>query len=197
MGETTDQIASELESKREDLRSNLEELQNKVSSVTDWRQQVRRNPTAMVGIAFGSGLLLASLIGRPRRRVEYNLGRAAQRQSPGKSQLRGVWDDIQGALIGVFATKVTNTLADVLPDFRDQLRAASRRRPFSTASSGGNGIQGEGGHERPGRYRADRGRFVKTGGIERTARAAEPQNESDAEDLLAAEAAARARAKPS
>ena len=44
MGETTDQIETHIEAKREDLRSNIEELQNKVKSATDWHQYFRSIP---------------------------------------------------------------------------------------------------------------------------------------------------------
>ena len=58
MGETTNQIESYIETKREDLGSNLAELENKVKSITDWREQFRSNPMTMVGVAFGGGILL-------------------------------------------------------------------------------------------------------------------------------------------
>jgi hypothetical protein len=59
MGKTPDQIETQIETKRGDLRSNLEELEDKVKSVTDWRQQFRSNPGLMLGLAFGGGMLLA------------------------------------------------------------------------------------------------------------------------------------------
>jgi len=74
MGETTDQIENYIEHKREDLGSNILELEQKVKGVTDWRQQFQRNPTALMAAAFGGGLLLAFLTnGRKRdwRREAY------------------------------------------------------------------------------------------------------------------------------
>jgi ABC-type Zn2+ transport system substrate-binding protein/surface adhesin len=37
MGETKDQIENQIEDAREDLGSNLQELERKVKSVTDWK----------------------------------------------------------------------------------------------------------------------------------------------------------------
>ena len=71
MGETTDQIETHLETKQDALRSNLEELEQKVKSVTDWRRQFRNNPGLMLGLAFGGGMLLAGVMRRPRRRAQY------------------------------------------------------------------------------------------------------------------------------
>jgi len=50
-----------IENKREDLGSNLQELEQKVKSVTDWRQQVQNNPMTIIGAAFGGGVLLVSM----------------------------------------------------------------------------------------------------------------------------------------
>jgi hypothetical protein len=190
MGET-DQIESELENRRDELQANLEELENKVRLVADWRYRFRKNPALLTGVAFGTGLLLASLLGRPRGRREYRLTRPERHPSAaGKTQLRGVWDDIQGALIGVLATGVTNTLAGAMPGFAEHFRSAARR-------SSGNGVHGEDDYEGARRYRRDLGRFVRSADIERAARAAQPQNESEADEMVAAETAGRARAKPS
>ena len=52
MGETTDQIESHIENRREDLGSNLNELEQKVKAVTDWRQQFQKNPKTMIGASY-------------------------------------------------------------------------------------------------------------------------------------------------
>jgi hypothetical protein len=68
VGETTDQIESRIEDSREDLRSNLQELEQKVKSVTDWRRQFQNHPTAMISAAFGGGLLLARILRKAERK---------------------------------------------------------------------------------------------------------------------------------
>ena len=66
MGQTTHQIAAHIENTRDDLGSNLQELEQRVKSVTDWKEQFRARPMTMLGLAFGSGVVLATAMGRRR-----------------------------------------------------------------------------------------------------------------------------------
>ena len=61
MGQTTDQIASDIARKREDLKSNLEELETRVKDAADWRSQFRNHPGAMLTAAVVGGALLSAL----------------------------------------------------------------------------------------------------------------------------------------
>jgi len=204
MGKTPDQIETHIETKRGDLRSNLEELEDKVKSVTDWRRQFRNNPGLLLALAFGGGILLAGAVRRPRRRTNHRpspglaLGREPPRPDGRRLQMRQVWDDIQGALIAAVTSRITDTLAGAVPGFRH--RFGSRRRSPSArggAASNGNGVRGEGDYEAARRYQADVGNFVRSANIERAARAAAPRNEDEARELAEAEAAGRQRTKPS
>ena len=68
MGQTTDQIETEIHKAREALRSNFEELENRVKAVTDWRQRFRKSPGTMFTAAFAVGALLATMArGRKRK----------------------------------------------------------------------------------------------------------------------------------
>ena len=62
MDPTVCQIEEHIEGSREDLRSNLEELGQKVKSAVDWRERFRSNPGAILAVAFGSGFILAKLL---------------------------------------------------------------------------------------------------------------------------------------
>ena len=64
MGKTTDQIASEIEQTRENLKSNLEELETRVKDAADWRSHFRKHPGSMVVAALVGGVLLSSMIGK-------------------------------------------------------------------------------------------------------------------------------------
>jgi hypothetical protein len=66
MGKTTDEIVSDIDQTRGDLKSNLEELENRLKAVTDWRVQVDRHPGAMVAVALVGGALLSLLTGKRR-----------------------------------------------------------------------------------------------------------------------------------
>jgi hypothetical protein len=205
MAETKDPIETHLETTRGDLRSNLEELEDKVKSVTDWRQQFRNNPALMLGLAFGGGMLLAGVLRRPRRAAEHRLspaaarGREPRRPEGRRTRMRQVWEDIQGALFGAATSKITSTLADVVPGLRDHLRPTPSGTTAHTgsASNNGNGVQGEGDDQAARRYAADVGQFVRSADIELAAREAAPRSEDEARELADAEAAGRRRAKPS
>ena len=140
MGQTSDQIETQIETRREDLRANFEELESKVKSATDWRQQFRANTGTMLAIAFGGGVLLAQVFGRsggprPYRSAE-RLQRAPAAPSPRRMELRQTWDSIQGALIGVAASKVKDTLADFIPGFREQIAQRDGHSPAHHSGAG-------------------------------------------------------------
>jgi hypothetical protein len=122
MARTIDQIEERIAGSRHDLRSNLDELSQKVKSAVDWRQRVRSNPGAVLAIAFGGGLLLAAALGRTR-----GASTAVQvlpaSVATGRSRVMKAWDDIQTALVGVLAQKASTTLADVVPGFKEQIVA--------------------------------------------------------------------------
>ena len=63
MGEATSQIEAHIENTREELGSNLQELEQKVKSVTDWKHHFQKNPMTLLGVAFGGGILLANMLG--------------------------------------------------------------------------------------------------------------------------------------
>jgi len=70
MDEKPDKIVQHIESKRDVLGRNLDELQNKVRETTDWRVQFDRHPYVLMSAAMGGGMLLSSMLGgsssRPR-----------------------------------------------------------------------------------------------------------------------------------
>jgi hypothetical protein len=126
MGETTNQIESYIEAKREDLGSNIAELENKVKSIVDWREQFRSSPMTMVGVAFGGGILLASMLGgKSRRRSTSHMNNTAVPHAGADQQTNKAletWDNIKGALIGVAATRFKDFVSEVVPGFQEQFR---------------------------------------------------------------------------
>jgi hypothetical protein len=64
MGKTTDEIATDIDQTREDLRANLQELETRVKAVTDWRGQFRKHPAPMVVAALVGGALLSAMMGK-------------------------------------------------------------------------------------------------------------------------------------
>lgn len=188
MGQRSEQIESEIQEERDRLRSNLDELGNRVRSVTDWRQQFRDHPALGLGLAFGAGLLLAGLL-RPTARSP---GAYARRDPEFTGEQRpNPWGPIQRTLLGV----VTGTLLDLVPAFRAHLRDPAQRGRAS-GSGNGTGVQGEGDYAAARRYRAGVERHVSSADVAAEARAAAPRSEAEAEELEAAVEEGRSRAKP-
>ena len=140
MGETTDQIESHIENRREDLGSNLNELEQKVKAVTDWRQQFQKNPKTMIGAAFGGGVLLASMMGGRKRSSRGVASPQPQTlTAQGRSSVHArkhdaleVWDTMKGALIGVAAGQFKNVLGQLVPGFQEQYHKAEAEKDAAT-----------------------------------------------------------------
>ncbi len=140
MGETTNQIERHIESKRDDLGSNLQELEQKVKSVTDWRQQFQNNPMTMIGAAFGGGVLLATMLGGGRRRRRSSGPTYAEQHAPATNntphagtdhqahKALETWDNIKGALIGVAATRFKDFVDEIVPGFHDQFEKTAQQK---------------------------------------------------------------------
>jgi hypothetical protein len=62
VGQTADQIKDEIEHQREQLGSNLQQLESKVKDTVDWRSQFEQRPMAGIGLAFGAGFLLSIMM---------------------------------------------------------------------------------------------------------------------------------------
>ena len=128
MGQTTHQIEAHIEDTRQDLGSNLHELEQKVKSVTDWKLHFRTKPMTMLGVAFGGGILLATMLGgRKNRHGDRLSSHATDSESrPGaghqKHKALETWDNIKGALIAVAATRFTDFVGEIVPGFHEQFQ---------------------------------------------------------------------------
>jgi hypothetical protein len=100
-----------------------------VKSAVDWRRYFESNPPLWIGVAFGSGLLLALAASRraypPGREAEMRMGGSPRMSSSfehsahRRRAISRAWGGIETALIGMAAAKLKDTLAQVLPGFRD------------------------------------------------------------------------------
>lgn len=133
MGQTTNQIEAHIEYTRGELGANLKELEQKFQTATDWKRHFQNNPMAMLGVAFGGGILLASMLGGRKSR---NGGRsytapAASEPHAGtnhqKHKALETWDNIKGALIGVAATRFKDFVGEVVPGFQEQFQRTEQK----------------------------------------------------------------------
>jgi len=87
MDEKPDKIVQHIESKRNELGRNLDELQNKVRETTDWRNQFDKHPYILMGAALGGGMLLSSMMGSSSSRSRGDMSGRAYRLPPTNSYL--------------------------------------------------------------------------------------------------------------
>lgn len=143
MSQTPDQIESDIHKTRAELHSNLQELEQKVKSATDWKQVFTKHPGAMTAAAFGVGALLATMTGGKshskagtqaddHRPMAQNGQTRLSRQ---KHQAVQSWDNIKSALVGLAATKVTGYLGELMPGFEGELRKVAPHESARPAQS--------------------------------------------------------------
>lgn len=142
---TPNQIEANIERTRDALGSNLDELEEKVKSATDWEQHFRNNPGTALALAFGGGLLLAAMFGgRGRRGPQPCVPSSAIEAGsmPLTSRKGGItheaWDHVKSALIGVAANRLLSYAEDVLPHLRGK---AERSVESAEAAAPGAGQQ--------------------------------------------------------
>lgn len=141
MGQTTGEIISHIDETRHDLGDNLDELEQKVKSATDWRQHFQTKPMTLLGVAFGGGILLSmALAGSRSKRIrEFAAasGSAPYMASPReRHKALETWDNIKGALIGVAATRFTDFVDQVVPGFNKHYQTASEKGRAAQHSKG-------------------------------------------------------------
>ena len=133
MGQTTDQIENQIETKREDLKSNLQELESRVKTATDWRHYFAEHTGTMIAAAFGGGVLLAAMLGGRSNRASLSQPEGFT-ESPyrrGTGTKREVLENvasIKSALVGAAATRFKGILGEVVPGFSEHLAKAEADR---------------------------------------------------------------------
>ena len=149
MGESTNEIERDIVAERNELGRNLQLLERKAKSLTDWRTYYRRHPFAMMALAVGGGALLGALTSGGTRRSlssdEFSAARdsepdypTASRLSSSAAQIRrqfgDTWDHIADALIGVASAKAIDFISQKVPGFREQFatRHPEHRSVFSS-----------------------------------------------------------------
>jgi hypothetical protein len=138
MDETTDQIEAHIDRTRERLGSNLRELEDKVEAATDWREHFRERPQVFLGAAFIVGMVLASALrsksaGRPMSSGAMNP--AVGGYGSVHAQARELWNNVQGALVGVAAAQIKDYIGGLVPGFDDHYRRAEQRATIDPSRS--------------------------------------------------------------
>lgn len=126
MGQTTEQIENQIEKTRDDLGANFQELEQKVKEITDWRHHYQNHPMALMGAAFGGGLLVAMIFGGTRHRRSAIPSSAPSVMSRPTRKVIDTWDHIQDALVGVAAARVTDFVGELIPGFAEQFHSKTK-----------------------------------------------------------------------
>jgi hypothetical protein len=66
VAETTDEIRQHIEGRRTRIAQDINELEHRVRETVDFQEQFRRHTGAMLGSAFGVGLLFGLMTGGAR-----------------------------------------------------------------------------------------------------------------------------------
>jgi hypothetical protein len=132
MGQRTDQIENQIEDKREDLKSNLQELETRVKTAPDWRHYFAEHTGTMIAAAFGGGVLLAAMLGgrsdRASRSQAGDSEPVRQWRTGTKHEVLENIDSIKSALVGAAATKFKGVLGEIVPGFKEHLAKAEADR---------------------------------------------------------------------
>lgn len=125
MGQTTEQIENQIENKREDLKSNLQELETRVKTATDWRHYFAEHTGTMIAAAFGGGVLLATMLGGRGSRASPSQAGSSEPARPWtrgtKHEVLENLDSIKSALVGAATTRFKSILGEVVPGFTEHL----------------------------------------------------------------------------
>jgi hypothetical protein len=136
MVETATQIEAHIEETRHHLGANLDALERKVKSATDWREHFQSSPLTIAGAAFAGGLVLAMATGarrdRRRARLAPSVESAPRTRGPQAEEVVRTLDNVKGALIGMAAMKLKELVGQILPGFQ----AEFERRQGSRSEAG-------------------------------------------------------------
>ena len=161
MVETPEAIRVEIDQRREAISRDVDTIEERARSLTDWRQHVESRPLTMVALAFGGGALLGTLLTSSsssdsddsERYQPQGLWEAssvthdgAQRSSTSEEKPRkrasrdsGLSDRIdvmRGALMALAVTKGEEYLRDLLPGFADEEKKVQQKRGFQGSTYG-------------------------------------------------------------
>lgn len=135
-------LQAHIESEGNNLKQNLEEFEDRVMNILDWKVWYRRNTALAIGGAAASGVLLAFLLPKPESVEEeappeiddldqmssMETGQAPPTRTERRSRLHNVLDNSMAAILGVAADQVQTFLSRAIPGFGEHYREAERKR---------------------------------------------------------------------
>jgi hypothetical protein len=114
----------------------MRELEGKIDAATDWREQFRGRPHVFLGAAFVGGVVLAGVLRSkgPSRAPSTAAVNGNGGHGSALRQAMALWNNVQGALLGVAAARVKDYIGEMVPGFDDHYRRAEERAAAVDAS---------------------------------------------------------------
>ena len=123
--ENSGEISEHIRETRQALGDNLHAFEGKVKEVANWRVQFERHPGALLGFAFGAGLLLAAVRSSP---AKVHLNDDAKSASEASQSGSRVWADVKSAVGSAVSAQIYAVLGEVVPALIDRRPLRSQGR---------------------------------------------------------------------
>ena len=123
MADVVEDIKTQILTVRQDLRHNLDEVEDRVTAFVDWRHAYRAHTGLILACAAIGGFLVAHHIASKTRRIAEDSPRRMDHVSaePALTHIRNNVSQIQTALVGVAAAHAKRLLGKWIPGFADHL----------------------------------------------------------------------------
>lgn len=131
--ENSAEINEHIRETRQALGDNLHALEGKFKEAANWRVQFERHPGALLGVAFGAGLLLAAVRGSPPK--VHSTDRVKSPNQASQSANR-VWTDVKSAVGNAVSAQLYAVLGEIVPALIDRRPG---RSPGRQQAHNGNG----------------------------------------------------------
>ena len=137
MDQTTNEIEAHIDRTRDRLGSNFSELKDRVDAAANWREHFRERPHPFLGAAFIGGVMLGNALRRTSAtpyRGESGIRRAVGVNGSVQAQAWQLWNNVQGALVGVASAGIKQYIETLVPGFDEHYRRAQQRATSSGVS---------------------------------------------------------------
>jgi hypothetical protein len=125
MDEKPDQIMNHIDTQRQELGRNLNELESRVKGATDWRVQFDKNPMLMMGVALGGGLLLGTMVGGRRSSSSRSSSSSSRNYTSSTMRSAGTGATAYGLSSSGTGTGTSGSTSTSSPALREQRRKAT------------------------------------------------------------------------
>ncbi|NOT25659.1 MAG: hypothetical protein HOP16_06100 [Acidobacteria bacterium] len=137
MDHTADEMEALVDRTRDHLNTNMRELEHRVEAATDWREHFQERPYLFLGAAFIGGVVLGGAL---RRQPSVSgIGHLGPRHVLGsnssvQAQAWDLWNNVQGALVGVASAGIQKYIGELLPGFEEHYRRAQQTTTKTSVS---------------------------------------------------------------